>query len=164
MAGLDNLTLARKEGWRRFVEAPARAQPETLSRDQIRRLDDAVRTDYDRRRREWHANLGPLRTPQLAEHTMTADGTWTIKFRTPSDEREAKLVIKTDGTTLSGTFDGAHLNDGRVDDTEVTFSAKLTTPFKVKIKCVADIDGDTITNKANAAIMTIPFPGTRDAN
>jgi hypothetical protein len=98
------------------------------------------------------------------EYSMTADGTWTIKFRTPGGEREAKLVINADGAALSGTFDGAPLDDGRVDGTEITFSAKLTTPFKVKIKCVADIDGDTITGKAKAAIMTIPFAGTRDAN
>jgi hypothetical protein len=95
---------------------------------------------------------------------MTVDGTWTIKFRTPGGEREAKLVVKTDGTLLQGTFDGAPLDDGRVDGTAVTFSAKLTTPFKVKIKCAADVDGDTITGKAKAAIMTIPFAGTRDAN
>jgi hypothetical protein len=29
--GLDNLTLARKEGWQRMVQAPARTQPESLS-------------------------------------------------------------------------------------------------------------------------------------
>jgi hypothetical protein len=30
--GLDNLTLSRKEGWRRFVETPARVCPESSTR------------------------------------------------------------------------------------------------------------------------------------
>ena len=63
---LDNLTLARKEGWRRFVETPPRVQPERLSFRQLRALGDEARADYDRRRRYWHANLGPIKTPQLA--------------------------------------------------------------------------------------------------
>ncbi|MEU4524599.1 TniB family NTP-binding protein [Amycolatopsis sp. NPDC024027] len=93
MTGLDNLTLARKEGWRRFVEAPARTQPETLSREQIRRLDDRSRADYDRRRREWHANLGPLRTPQLAE---LHEDLWDIVDSNAHDGDKAKGAVAID--------------------------------------------------------------------
>ena len=58
-AGLDNLTPARTEGLQQFVGEPARTRPESLSHKQIRRLGECARADYDRRR-EWHANLGPL--------------------------------------------------------------------------------------------------------
>ena len=92
---------------------------------------------------------------------MTVDGTWLIKFRTPGGERQAELVLTTEGPTVTGTFDGATLDNGRVDGSLVTFSAQLTTPFKVKIDCTAEIDDEKITGKAKAAIMTIPFEGTR---
>ncbi|MGV7637465.1 ATP-binding protein, partial [Mycobacterium kansasii] len=58
---------ARKEGWQKFVNTPARVPPEALNRDELDRLTDKERTDYDRERREWHANLGPLKTRQLVE-------------------------------------------------------------------------------------------------
>ena len=65
-AQLDNLTLARKEGWRRFVEAPARVQPDVLTRKKLRTLSADAREEYNRQRQVWHANLGPIKTPQLA--------------------------------------------------------------------------------------------------
>jgi hypothetical protein len=63
---LDHLTLSRKEGFRRMAEAPARNQPEALTRSQIRQLGDDALDEYNRNRRKHHANLGPLQTPQLA--------------------------------------------------------------------------------------------------
>lgn len=35
---LDNLTLARKEGWQRFVNTPARIPPEPLTRTELEAL------------------------------------------------------------------------------------------------------------------------------
>ncbi|BBZ50287.1 AAA family ATPase [Mycobacterium heidelbergense] len=65
-ARLDNLTLARKEGWQRFVRTPARIRPESLTRSDLESLSEETFDDYNRQRREWHANLGPIKTPQLA--------------------------------------------------------------------------------------------------
>lgn len=65
-ARLDNLTLARKEGWQRFVNTAARIPPEPLTRTQLESLSEEAFDDYNRQRREWHANLGPIKTPQLA--------------------------------------------------------------------------------------------------
>ena len=64
---LDNLTLARKEGWKKFVNTPDRVPPEQLNRNQLEALSDNARSAYDRERRDWHANLGTLRTRQLAD-------------------------------------------------------------------------------------------------
>jgi hypothetical protein len=40
---LDNLTLAHKEGWRRFAEAPDRVMPEQLTAAQLSALAPAAR-------------------------------------------------------------------------------------------------------------------------
>jgi len=64
---LDNLTLAGKEGWQRFVNTPARIPPEPLTRTELEALGGKEAfDDYNRQRREWHANLGSIKTPQLA--------------------------------------------------------------------------------------------------
>jgi hypothetical protein len=59
-------SLSRKEGWRRYVEAPARERPGQLPAGQLTRLGGAAREEYDEARHDWHANFGILRTPQLA--------------------------------------------------------------------------------------------------
>lgn len=57
---LDNLTLARKEGWQSFVNTVARISPEPLTRKELEDLSEDAYDDYNRQRREWHANLGPI--------------------------------------------------------------------------------------------------------
>jgi hypothetical protein len=94
---------------------------------------------------------------------MAVDGTWTIAFRTPGGARQADMVFETDGERLTGTYDGVEITDGHTDGRDVSFTAQLTSPFKVKIKARASVDGDTITGKAKAGLMTIPFTGTRTA-
>ncbi|WP_416980626.1 AAA family ATPase [Streptomyces sp. T028] len=62
---LDHLTLSRKEGFGRFANAPRRVRPELLSRRQLKKLCEEALAEYNRTRRRWHANLGPLDTPQM---------------------------------------------------------------------------------------------------
>jgi len=59
-------SLSRKEGWRRYIEAPARQRPEQLQPGELGRLGEAAREEYDEARHDWHANFGIMRTPQLA--------------------------------------------------------------------------------------------------
>jgi hypothetical protein len=92
-ARLDNLSLARKEGWRAFVEAPARIQPEPLTRKELRRLGAEALADYNRRRRVWHANFGPIKTPQLAE---LHEDLWDIVDSNAQDGDKAKGAIAID--------------------------------------------------------------------
>lgn len=93
--------------------------------------------------------------------SASVDGVWTIGFQTPRGHREVDLTLSASGGVLTGDFDGAPLNDGTVDGDQITFSAQLAKPFRVKIKATAQIAGDTISGKAKAAVMTIPFRGTR---
>lgn len=92
-AKLDNLTLARKEGWQHFVNTPARVPPEYLTRKQLEALGEAAFDQYNRERREWHANLGPIKTPQLA---ALQDDLWDIVDSNLQDGDKAKGAVAID--------------------------------------------------------------------
>lgn len=92
-ARLDNLTLARKEGWRSFAEAPTRTQPEPLTTKDLRHLGEDALAAYNKRRRVWHANLGPIKTPQLAE---LHEDLWDIVDSNAQDGDKAKGAIAID--------------------------------------------------------------------
>jgi AAA domain len=89
---LDNLTLSRKEGFRRIAEARARPQPELLTLAQLRALNGG-RAAYDRERRVWHANLGPIRTPQL---DALQEDLWDILDSNQQDGDKAKGAVAVD--------------------------------------------------------------------
>ncbi|AMU23407.1 AAA family ATPase [Mycobacteroides abscessus] len=90
---LDNLTLARKEGWQRFVNTAARVPPEPLTRKELEDLDEEAYDDYNRQRREWHANLGPIKTPQLA---ALHEDLWDIVDSNLQDGDKAKGAVAID--------------------------------------------------------------------
>jgi hypothetical protein len=94
---------------------------------------------------------------------MTVDGTWHMKIQTPRGEQEAQLQLSTSGSSLTGSFNDTPIENGRLTDDGISFTAKLTSPIKVKISCTATIDGDEISGKAKAALLpvAIPFSGTR---
>jgi hypothetical protein len=58
-------SLSTKQGWTTFVTVPDRPRPEALDRAGLAALSAAARADYDEQRAVWHANLGPIRTPQM---------------------------------------------------------------------------------------------------
>ena len=90
---LDNLTLARKEGWQRFVNTAARIPPEPLTRTELETLSEEAFDDYSRQRREWHANLGPIKTPQLA---AVHEDLWDIVDSNAQDGDKAKGAVAID--------------------------------------------------------------------
>jgi len=57
----------RLRGWLEFVSGPDRARPEALSAVQIAALPDRELVRYNDQRAVWHANIGPIKTPQLLE-------------------------------------------------------------------------------------------------
>jgi hypothetical protein len=60
-------SLSCKEGWRRFVDTPARTRPEVLTVAGLKALGPDARDDYAAARADWHANFGTIATPQLTE-------------------------------------------------------------------------------------------------
>ncbi|MFD3848003.1 AAA family ATPase [Streptomyces microflavus] len=90
---LDALTLSRKEGWAAFAEAAPRTQPELLPCGEYMALGERAKAQYDQARRIWHANLGPLRTPQLAE---LHEDLWDILDSNQQDGDQAKGAVAVD--------------------------------------------------------------------
>ncbi|MEV6588431.1 AAA family ATPase [Streptomyces acidicola] len=64
-----------------------------MTRAQHKALGRQERADRDLRRREWHANLGPLRTPQLAE---LHEDLWDIIDSNLQDGDKAKGAVAVD--------------------------------------------------------------------
>lgn len=91
---LDNLTCSRKEGWRRYVDAAASEPPDRLTSCDIKALSDGAVADYNRQRRHWHANLGTIKTPQLA---ALHENLWDIVDSNAQDGDKAKGSIAIDG-------------------------------------------------------------------
>lgn len=90
---LDNLTLAWKEGWLAFVTAPKRIQPDSLTRKALKALSVEARTAYNKSRRDWHANLGPIRTPSFAS---VQEDLWDIIDSNQQDGDKAKGAVALD--------------------------------------------------------------------
>ena len=88
-----NLALSRKEDFKAFAEAPRRTRPESLTMAQIAALSLTAKTEYDLLRREWHANLGPIRTPQLSE---LHEDLWDIVDSNLQDGDKAKGAVALD--------------------------------------------------------------------
>src|SRR6266508_4282372 len=58
-------TLSLKEGWFTAIDAPSRAQPQHRTVAELKAMGIAQRARYEEHRSVWHANLGPIVTPQL---------------------------------------------------------------------------------------------------
>lgn len=90
---LHNLTLSQKEGFRQIAEAPLRPQPDLLTFAELKALTDKARSPYEKERRVWHANLGPIRTPQL--EALQGD-LWDIIDSNQQDGDKAKGAVAVD--------------------------------------------------------------------
>lgn len=100
-------SLSRKEGWRRYVDAPPRDRPELLEPGRLRQLGDQAREDYDEARHDWHANFGILRTPQLAAVHDELDMIVTAGRQDPDRVRGAAVIDALPGlgkTTAANAF------------------------------------------------------------
>jgi hypothetical protein len=68
VAGQDRqYSLTRLPGWLQLVDGPARNRPPRLSRQELSALSGLGLARYNDARAVWHANLGPIRTPQLLD-------------------------------------------------------------------------------------------------
>ncbi|KPC88319.1 AAA family ATPase [Streptomyces albus] len=90
---LDNLTLSRKEGLRALAEASKRQPPELLTVRQKADLSAPALLEYEKRRSIWHANLGPIKTPQL---TALHEDLWDIVDSNQQDGDKAKGAVAVD--------------------------------------------------------------------
>jgi hypothetical protein len=100
-------SLSRKEGWRRYVDTPARHRPEHLLPGQLSQLGEQAREEYGEARHDWHANFGIVRTPQLAAVHGELDLIISAGRQDPDRIRGAAVIDALPGlgkTTAANTF------------------------------------------------------------
>jgi len=100
-------SLSRKEGWRRYVDAPARHRPDHVGMGQLACLGRQAREDYDEARHDWHANFGILKTPQLAAIHDELDEIVSTNRQDPDRVRGAAVIDALPGlgkTTVANMF------------------------------------------------------------
>lgn len=100
---------------------------------------------------------------------MAVDGTWTTNAKTPLGPMQGKLVLKTDGDSLSGTctskWSTDDLTDGKVTGDEFEFTINTKTPMGVmKVVYKGKVDGDKMSGLTTTKPMGLktPFEATRD--
>jgi len=99
---------------------------------------------------------------------MAADGKWEIVINSPMGAVKAKLDLKTDGGTLTGTQEAAQgsgpLENGKVEGDNLSWSAKITSPMPMTLDFTGTVAGDTLSGSVKAGSFgSFPFSGTRTA-
>jgi hypothetical protein len=70
-------------------------------------------------------------------------GTWGLVIGTPRGDRPATLVLEQDGGKVTGTMNEIAIEDGAWADGGLTFTAQLTEPVKVKVRCTVRVEVHT---------------------
>jgi hypothetical protein len=99
MTNLQNTSIGTKEGWSSIVHAAPRTPPKRMTPRQLRALNAAEKKRYDMQRRDWHANMGVLRTPQFLD---LHDGLWTILDSNVQDGDRVEGAIAVEGSAGLG--------------------------------------------------------------
>lgn len=107
---------------------------------------------------EHRASIAAAAEYRRLNPVVAGSAAWTLSFRAPGGEKRYALVLD---TAKTGTLDGVPIENCLLAGNDLTFTARVTSPFKMKITCTASIDGDRMTGTAKAAMMSIPFTGTR---
>jgi hypothetical protein len=100
------------------------------------------------------------------EQQMSVDGNWKITMSTPLGEREATMMLKSSGASLSGTQaaegDSAEIFDGSVNGGDVAWKVSITKPMPLTLEFAGKVDGDTIAGEMTINPMgSFPFTGGR---
>ncbi|ETB35403.1 ATPase AAA [Mycobacterium avium subsp. hominissuis 10-5606] len=158
-ANLHNLSLTTKEDWNRYVNAPRRTQPDTLSPKELDALSERAAREYNRRRLDWHANLGPFKTPQY--QTLQSD-LWNIVDSNLQDGHKVKGAIAVDSpagvgktTTLQHFAKEVHLQQ-IADEGERTDSGHERWPV-----CWVSLTGQPTMREVNRSMLSFfAHPGS----
>jgi hypothetical protein len=98
---------------------------------------------------------------------MAIDGTYQIELDTPMGKQQAKLVLKTDGATLTGSTDssfGLHtLSNGTVNGDQLTWQTEIMGPMgQMELTYQGKVTGDEISGKVKLGNFgTSDFSGKR---
>ena len=99
---------------------------------------------------------------------MAIDGTYDVQVDTPMGAQPAKLTLKTEGDSLSGSmFSGmvgtAEFSGGTVNGDEVTWQMKVNSPMgELDLEYTGKVTGDDISGEVKAGNFgSSPFNGKR---
>jgi hypothetical protein len=97
---------------------------------------------------------------------MAVDGNWNLVLSTPMGERQASLLLKSAGGTLTGTqgADGnsAELFEGTVTGDDVAWKITITSPMVMTLTFAGKVAGDSMSGEMGIGPMgSFPFTGTR---
>jgi hypothetical protein len=150
-AKLDMLTISRKEGWKRTVQAPRRTQPAVLTSAELSALSDAERAAEAKARRIWHANLGPLKTPQL---TALHEDMWDIYDSNEEDGDAVKSAMAIDAYPGLGKTTAALAFARALHRREVAENGEFTDDGNERLPvCRVGLSGNTGMKDLNRAIL-----------
>ena len=99
---------------------------------------------------------------------MAIDGTYNITIHTPMGDQEAKLTLKTDGSTLTGNSESAmagisEIEDGKVNGNELTWTENVKTPMgPFTLNVTVTVEGDKISGEVNTPFGPSPLEGSRE--
>lgn len=94
---------------------------------------------------------------------MAVDGEWQLMLDSPMGRSAPKLILKVDGTSISGTWKGqmatADFSGGEIDGDRIVISLEL--PVSGQVSLVATIEGDTLSGEMEGPRGKVPVTGTR---
>lgn len=98
---------------------------------------------------------------------MAVDGSYNIELESPMGRRSGKLTLKTEGSSLSGSYSGAQgeqsFDGGTVTGGEVAWSMQLSGPMgQIKLDFTGTVSGDEISGQVQlGSFGSATFKGTR---
>ncbi len=85
-------SLVLKEGFKALATHPL-IRPEQLTPSELEALSTSARADYNRRRRAYHANYGPIKTPMLTEASNTINMVYESGLDKRGDKVRESVII-----------------------------------------------------------------------
>jgi hypothetical protein len=96
---------------------------------------------------------------------MSADGSWKTTINSPMGVQEGTLSITTSGDSFTGEMAGrmgSQAISGKVDGSNLSWSAQITTPFPMTLEFTVAVDGDKMSGSVKAgAFGSSPLTGVR---
>jgi hypothetical protein len=99
---------------------------------------------------------------------MAIDGNYNVEIDTPMGKQTAKLTLKTDGNSLSGSVDSAiggvvEFSGGTANGDDIAWAMKVNSPMgSIDLEYKGKITGDDITGEVKLGNFgTSPLKGKR---
>ena len=105
---------------------------------------------------------------QTAPSARPVDGAWSAVLKTPMGPQTMTITLRTDGSSVSGTFNSAEgsqdFTGGTLEGNRVRFDLKVDKPMKITLKYDLVCDDDSMTGKCKMGVFgSAKVTGTRSS-